>query len=94
MVSQSIEAGNVNALNYFLGQKYVDAFSQLASAPNQKFVILPMDSAGLLGSIAGIAEMTREALGEQLAGGGPRVIRSPSGTVPNVPPPPTRPAGT
>jgi regulator of protease activity HflC (stomatin/prohibitin superfamily) len=94
MVSQSIEAGNVNALNYFLGQKYVDAFSQLASAPNQKFVILPMDSAGLLGSIAGIAEMTREALGEQIAGGGSRAVRTPStGTVPSVPPP-NRPAGT
>jgi regulator of protease activity HflC (stomatin/prohibitin superfamily) len=91
MVSQSIEAGNVNALNYFLGQKYVDAFSQLASAPNQKFVILPMESAGLLGSIAGISEMTREALGEQIAAGGTRIVRNPS--VPNVPPP-TRPAGT
>jgi regulator of protease activity HflC (stomatin/prohibitin superfamily) len=93
MVSQSIEAGNVNALNYFLGQKYVDAFSQLAAAPNQKFVILPMESAGLLGSIAGIAEMTKEALGEQIATVGTRVLRNPSATVPNVPPP-TRPAGT
>jgi len=68
MVSNAIEAGNVNALNYFLGQKYVEAFGQLASAPNQKFVVVPMESAGLLGSIAGIAEMTKDAIGG--AGGG------------------------
>jgi len=88
MVSNAIEAGNVNALNYFLGQKYVDAFSQLASAPNQKFVIVPMESAGLLGSIAGIAEMTKDAIGAQAPGGAtPR--RTP------VPPTgPARPAGT
>ncbi len=97
MVSDSIEAGNVNALNYFLGQKYVDAFAQLANAPNQKFVILPMESAGLLGSIAGIAEMTREAITTQAATvAAPRTARgqNAAGTVPNVPPPPTRPAGT
>jgi regulator of protease activity HflC (stomatin/prohibitin superfamily) len=97
MVSESIEAGNVNALNYFLGQKYVDAFAQLANAPNQKFVILPMESAGLLGSIAGIAEMTREAITTQVATAGavPRTARgqNAAGTVPNVAPP-TRPAGT
>lgn len=92
MVSDSIAAGNVNALNYFLGQKYVEAFSQLASAPNQKFVILPMESAGLLGSIAGIAEMTREAITEQVAAA-PISRRAAAGTVPNVPPP-SRPAGT
>jgi regulator of protease activity HflC (stomatin/prohibitin superfamily) len=100
MVSESIEAGNVNALNYFLGQKYVDAFAQLANAPNQKFVVVPMESAGLLGSIAGIAEMTREAIATQVTGA-PRVVARPAagtasggaGTVPNVPPP-GRPAGT
>jgi regulator of protease activity HflC (stomatin/prohibitin superfamily) len=88
LVSSAIEAGNVNALNYFLGQKYVEAFGQLATAPNQKFVVLPMDSAGLLGSIAGIAEMTKEALGCQ--GGG-----TPAPKRPSVPPTgPARPAGT
>jgi regulator of protease activity HflC (stomatin/prohibitin superfamily) len=92
MVSDSIEAGNVNALNYFLGQKYVDAFAQLANAPNQKFVIIPMESAGLLGSIAGIAEMTREAITTQIAAV-PHIARPAAGTVPNAAPP-GRPAGT
>jgi regulator of protease activity HflC (stomatin/prohibitin superfamily) len=93
MVSDSIEAGNVNALNYFLGQKYVDAFAQLANAPNQKFVVVPMESAGLLGSIAGIAEMTREAIAGQVAGTVRPQARPAAGTVPNAPPP-GRPAGT
>jgi regulator of protease activity HflC (stomatin/prohibitin superfamily) len=93
MVSESIEAGNVNALNYFLGQKYVDAFAQLANAPNQKFVVVPMESAGLLGSIAGIAEMTREAITSQVATVPRAAGRPAAGTVPNVPPP-GRPAGT
>src|SRR6201996_7023180 len=93
MVSDSIEAGNVNALNYFLGQKYVDAFAQLANTPNGKFVVIPMDSAGLLGSIAGIAEMTKEAIGEQLAVAPRAPARAAAGTVPNAPLP-GRPAGT
>jgi hypothetical protein len=106
MVSESIEAGNVNALNYFLGQKYIDAFAILAAAPNQKFVVVPMESAGLLGSIAGITEMTREAIATQISAA-PRVAtRAAAGTVPNVAqpgrpagttpnaPPPGRPAGT
>ncbi|MBI3760076.1 MAG: SPFH/Band 7/PHB domain protein [Deltaproteobacteria bacterium] len=94
MVSEAIESGNVNALNYFLGQKYVDAFAQLATGPNQKFVILPMESAGLLGSIAGIAEMTRDAVlsqGAQVSVRG--AVRPAAGTVPNAPTP-GRPAGT
>jgi regulator of protease activity HflC (stomatin/prohibitin superfamily) len=51
----------VQAVNYFLGQKYIEAFKELAMAPNQKFVILPMESAGLLGSIAGIGELAKAA---------------------------------
>ena len=93
MVSDSIEAGNVNALNYFLGQKYVDAFSQLATGPNQKFVILPMESAGLLGSIAGIAEMTRDAVTQQGPAAPAPSRRPPAGTA--VPPSGSgRPAGS
>jgi regulator of protease activity HflC (stomatin/prohibitin superfamily) len=93
MVSNAIEEGNVNALNYFLGQKYVDAFAQLASAPNQKFVVVPMESAGLLGSIAGIAEMTKEAVTQQAAQVNAPRPRAAAGTA--VPPTgPGRPAGT
>ena len=63
MVSTAIAAGNVQALNYFVALKYVDAFRDLATSQNQKFILLPMESAGLLGSIGGIGELAREAMG-------------------------------
>jgi len=69
LVSEAIAKGDVQAINYFLGQKYVEAFKDLASAPNQKFVVLPMETAGLLGSIAGIGELAKIA-GERGAAAG------------------------
>ncbi|WP_369937072.1 SPFH domain-containing protein [Xanthomonas tesorieronis] len=65
MVSKAIAEGDVQAINYFIAQKYVEAFKELATAPNQKFVLMPMESSGIIGSIAGIAELAREALGKQ-----------------------------
>jgi regulator of protease activity HflC (stomatin/prohibitin superfamily) len=61
MVSEAIAKGDVQAINYFVAQKYVDAFKSLATAPNQKFVVLPMETTGLLGSIAGISELAKAA---------------------------------
>ena len=105
--SDAISEGNVNALNYFLGQKYVDAFAQLATAPNQKFVVLPMEATALLGSLAGISELARESgFGKPAAAAEVAARRAPAGTVPAAPspgraagtvpaaPPPGRPAGT
>ncbi len=65
MVSDAISQGNVQAINYFVAQKYVEAFKALATAPNQKFVLMPMEASGIIGSIAGIGELAREALGKQ-----------------------------
>ena len=65
MVSDAIAGGNVNAINYFVAQKYIEAFKALAEAPNQKFVMMPMESAGVIGSLGGIAELAKEALGRQ-----------------------------
>ena len=62
LVSDAISAGNVQAINYFVAQKYIEAFKALAEAPNQKFVLMPMESAGVIGSIAGIADLAKEAL--------------------------------
>ena len=68
MVSDAIAGGNVQAINYFIAQKYIEAFRELAQAPNQKFVLMPMESAGMIGSLGGIAELAREALGQQPGG--------------------------
>ena len=62
MVSDAIASGNVQAINYFVAQKYIEAFKALAEAPNQKFVLMPMESTGILGSLGGIAGLAREAL--------------------------------
>lgn len=56
-VSVAIAKGDVNAINYFIAQKYVEAFGKLASSPNQKTVIVPADMSSLVGSIAGVAEL-------------------------------------
>jgi regulator of protease activity HflC (stomatin/prohibitin superfamily) len=58
-VSEAIAGGNVAALNYFIAQRYVEAFSKLASAPNQKTLIVPAEFAGLSGAIAGVAELLK-----------------------------------
>jgi regulator of protease activity HflC (stomatin/prohibitin superfamily) len=75
MVSEAIAAGNVNAINYFIAQKYIEAFKALAEAPNQKFILMPMESAGILGSLAGITELAKEALTHQQAGKPPAMPR-------------------
>ena len=64
MVSDAIAAGNVQAINYFVAQKYVTAFEELAKAPNQKFVLMPMEASGIIGSLGGIAELTRSSLSD------------------------------
>jgi regulator of protease activity HflC (stomatin/prohibitin superfamily) len=83
VVSDAIEGGSVNALNYFVAQKYVEAFGKLADANQQRTVIVPADFSGIAGSIAGVLELVRGAQG------GP----SPAPRPP-PPPPPRPPAGS
>src|SRR3954468_15168206 len=59
MVSDAIAAGDVNAINYFVAQKYVEAFGKLAESPQQKTVIVPADMAGLVGTVAGVGELVK-----------------------------------
>src|ERR1700712_3374203 len=61
VVSDAIESGSVNALNYFVAQKYVEAFAKLADSPQQRTVIVPADFAGIAGSISGITELVKAA---------------------------------
>lgn len=60
-VSLSIRGGSAQAVNYFVAQKYVEAFGQLAQAPNQKLIMMPMEATGLLSSLAGVTAMAKEA---------------------------------
>ena len=61
MVSKAIAEGDVQAINYFVAQKYTQAIEALASAPNQKVLMLPIEAAALIGSLAGITEIARES---------------------------------
>ena len=69
VVSNAIAKGDVNAINYFVAQKYVEAFGKLATSPQQKTVIIPADMASLIGSLAGVGTLVRTA---QEAGERPR----------------------
>ncbi len=62
MLSEAIGKGSVQAVNYFVAQKYVEAVAKLATAPNQKVLLLPLDTSGLVGTLAGVAELAQEAL--------------------------------
>jgi len=65
LVSDAIASGDVNALNYFVANKYVEALKEMAHSPNQKMLLLPVEATGILGSLAGIAELAKESLGQQ-----------------------------
>lgn len=62
MVSSAIAKGDLNAINYFVAQKYTEALQQIASASNQKVIMLPLEASSLIGSLAGIGEIARESL--------------------------------
>ena len=59
MVSDAIASGNVQAVNYFVAQKYVDALGQLASANNSKVVLMPLEASQVIGAVGGIGEIVR-----------------------------------
>jgi len=71
MVSQAIAGGNVQAINYFVANNNVKALEAIARSPNQKVLMMPLEASSVIGSLAGLAEITREAFGKN--GGGPQV---------------------
>lgn len=60
-VSSAIAAGNSQAINYFVAQKYVDALGQLASSSNSKVILMPLEASQVIGSLAGIQELIKAA---------------------------------
>lgn len=61
MVSKAIAGGSVQAINYFVAQKYIEALKELASAPNQKVILMPLEASNVIGALAGIAELAKDA---------------------------------
>ena len=65
MVSKAIHDGNPQALNYFLGQKYIEALQGIITSPNQKLLMLPTDVTNVASSLAGIAEIAKEVMSDK-----------------------------
>ncbi|MGV8998254.1 MAG: SPFH domain-containing protein [Parvibaculaceae bacterium] len=86
VVSDAIAGGNVQALNYFVATKYVEALRDIATAPNQKLVLMPLEASSVIGALGGITELARDAFGG--SGGGsatPGARRPAAGTSSTVP---------
>ena len=81
VVSDAISKGNIQAINYFVATKYMDVLKELAGADNQKVLMLPLETSAVIGSIAGLAEITREAFKDSGGGGGTERAR---GSVPKT----------
>ncbi|RLA09540.1 MAG: SPFH/Band 7/PHB domain protein [Gammaproteobacteria bacterium] len=62
MVSAAIANGDLNAINYFVANKYIEALKEIASAPNEKLVFMPLESSSVIGAIGGIAELAKDAM--------------------------------
>jgi regulator of protease activity HflC (stomatin/prohibitin superfamily) len=72
LVSNAIAAGDVQAINYFVANNYIKALEAIATSPNQKILMLPVEASSVIGSISGIAEIAKEAFGGQPPSANPR----------------------
>ncbi|MBE9515587.1 MAG: SPFH/Band 7/PHB domain protein [Proteobacteria bacterium] len=70
MVSKAISNGNVQAVNYFVATKYVDALRDIAMSPNEKVLFMPLEASSVIGAIGGISELAKEAFGKKSGSGG------------------------
>lgn len=85
VVSEAIAKGDVQAINYFVAQRYTEALAKVASANNSKLILMPLEASALIGSLGGIGAIGRELFGDGSVQPGPRSTR-PARTTPAVPP--------
>ncbi len=64
MVSDAIAGGNAQAINYFIAQDYVKTVSEFARSPNAKTILFPVEATQLIGTLGGIGELAKEAIGD------------------------------
>lgn len=65
MVSEAIAKGDIQAVNYFVAQKYIEALKEMASADNHKIIMMPLEASNVIGSIAGITELAKETFAKK-----------------------------
>ncbi len=83
IVSDAISTGNLHSINYFIAEKYVEAIKTIGSAPNQKIIMMPLESSAVIGSLAGIAEIAKNVF-ENDSEKQPERSRTPK-SVPSIP---------
>lgn len=96
MVSDAIAGSGSQAINYFVAQKYTDAVRAFATSPNAKTILFPVEATQLIGTLGGIGELAKEALGGDGSGGGTPTRPTPAPRRPVTPQPtvpPTQPTG-
>ena len=64
VVSDAIEGGSAQAINYFVAQKYVEALGKFATSPNAKTILFPVEATQLMGTLGGIGELAREVMSD------------------------------
>ena len=86
-VSEAIAAGDIQSVNYFVAQRYIEAIGNLASAPNQRVILFPVEASNIIGSLGGIAELARSAfnMGSDGSGANGRDRAVDGGSVPPAP---------
>jgi regulator of protease activity HflC (stomatin/prohibitin superfamily) len=84
VVSQAIASSGTQALNYFIAQKYTEAVKEFATSPNAKTILFPIEATQLIGTLGGVGELVRDALGGP-GGGGQPPPRPPQSRVPGGP---------
>lgn len=65
MVSEAIGKGDMQAINYFVAQKYIEALKDIAAADNSKLILMPLEAANVIGALGGITELTKEAINKK-----------------------------
>ncbi|WP_455874987.1 SPFH domain-containing protein [Rhizobium yanglingense] len=87
MVSEAIAAGDIQAINYFVAQKYTEALSAIGTAGNSKIVLMPMEATSIIGSLSGIGAIAKEVFGDgNSPPSSPRPRQVPPRTTPPVNP--------
>ncbi len=82
LVSDAIASGNVQAINYFVANNYIKALEGIATSPNQKLLMLPLDASSVIGAIGGIAEIAKETFGGEKPAGQHRPASRPPNSAP------------
>jgi regulator of protease activity HflC (stomatin/prohibitin superfamily) len=65
LVSEAISRGDIQAINYFVAQKYVESLKAIATANNSKLILMPLEASSVIGALGGIAELAKETFGDK-----------------------------